>query len=60
MKSKVQMSFTLTSLKNILGKQCTEKHFNKKIAMAEKDDGDFENSTKCWIDRVYVNGDVKR
>ena len=54
------MSFTLTSLKNILGKQCTEKHFNKKIAMAEKDDGDFENSTKCWIDRVYVNGDVKR
>ena len=47
MKSKVQMSFTLTSLKNILGKQCTEKHFNKKIAMAEKDDGDFENSTKC-------------
>ena len=26
-----------------------KKHFNKELAMARKDNDDFENSTKCWI-----------
>ena len=36
------------------------KHFNKKLAMTEEDDEDFESSTNCWIcDSVYVDGNVK-
>ena len=28
--------------------------------MTEEDDGDFENSNKCWICvNVYVKGDIK-
>ena len=27
--------------------------------MTKIDDDDFENSTKCWIYDVYVDGDIK-
>ena len=27
--------------------------------MTKKDNEDFENSSKCWIYDVYVDGDVK-
>ena len=28
--------------------------------MTKEDDGDFQNSNKCWIcDNAYVDGDVK-
>ena len=44
-------------------KCCTDiikKHINKKLIMTEKDNEDFENSTKCWIcDHVYVESDAK-
>ena len=37
-----------------------KKHFNKKLAMTKKDNGDFKNSTKCWIwDDEDIHGDVK-
>ena len=37
-----------------------KKHFNKKLIMTKEDDGDFENSTKCWICvNGYVHCDVK-
>ena len=36
-----------------------KKHFNKKLVMTKKDNEDFENSSKCWICDVYVDGDVK-
>ena len=37
-----------------------KKHFNKELVMAEKDNEDFENSTKCWIcDNDYIDNDVK-
>ena len=36
-----------------------KKHFNKKLVMAKKNNEDFENSSKCWICDVYVDGDVK-
>ena len=37
-----------------------KKHFNKKLVLTKEDDGDFENSTKCWIgDNVNVDDDVK-
>ena len=37
-----------------------KKYFNKKLVMTKKDNGDFENSTKCSIcDNAYLDGDVK-
>ena len=37
-----------------------EKHFNKELVMAKKDNEDFGNSTKCCIcDNDYVDNDVK-
>ena len=44
-------------------KYCThirKKHLNKELVMTNKDDEDFENSTKCLTsDNVYADGDVK-
>ena len=44
-------------------KSCSDvmkKHFNKELVMSEKDDEDFENSTKCWIcDNDNIDNDVK-
>ena len=44
-------------------KYCNEemkKHFNKELVMAKEDNGDFKNSTKCWIcDNYYIGTDVK-
>ena len=44
-------------------KYCSDvmkKHFNKKLAMAKKDNEDFENSTNCWIcDTNYAERGVK-
>ena len=35
------------------------KHFSKELAMSNKDNEDFENSTKCWIcDNDFINCDV--
>ena len=34
-------------------------HFSKELVITEKDNEDFENSTKCWICDVYVDVDVK-
>ena len=43
-------------------KYCSDvmkKHFNKEFVMTNKDNKDFENSTKCWIcDNDYIDGDV--
>ena len=37
-----------------------KKHFSKELVMTKKDNGDFENSTKCWIfDNDYIDNDVK-
>ena len=37
-----------------------KKHFNKEFVTTEKDNEDFENSTKCWIwDNDYIDNDVK-
>ena len=37
-----------------------KKHFNKELVMTEKDNEDFENSTKCWIcDNDYVDSNLK-
>ena len=37
-----------------------EKHFTKELMMAEEDNEDFKNSTKCWIcDNDYIDTDVK-
>ena len=37
-----------------------KKHFNKELVITEKDNEDFENSTKCCIcDNFYVDGDIK-
>ena len=37
-----------------------KKYFNKELVMTKKDQGDFENLTKCWIcDNDYIDGDVK-
>ena len=37
-----------------------KKHFNKELVITEKDNEDFENSTKCCIcDDFYVDGDIK-
>ena len=37
-----------------------KKYFNKELVMTKKDNGDFENSTKCSIyDHAYLDGDVK-
>ena len=37
-----------------------EKHFNKDLLVTEKDDGDFQNSSKCWIcANDYIDNDVK-
>ena len=37
-----------------------KKHFNKELLMTDKDNEDFENSTKCWIcDNDYIDSDVK-
>ena len=34
-----------------------KKHFSKELVMAEKNNEDFENLTKCWIyDNNYVDG----
>ena len=36
-----------------------KKHFNKELAKTKEDNGDFKNSTKCWIfDNGYVDHDV--
>ena len=36
-----------------------KKDFNKELAIAKQDDGDFENYTKRWIwDNFYLEGDV--
>ena len=35
-----------------------KEHFNKELVITEKDNEDLENSTKCWICDVYVDGDV--
>ena len=33
-----------------------KKHFNKELVMTQKDNGYFENSTKCWIcDDDYID-----
>ena len=43
-------------------KYCSDvkkKYFSKDLVITEKDNEDFENSTKCWICDVYVDGDVK-
>ena len=44
-------------------KYCSDvmkKHFNKELLMTKNDNGDFENSTKCWIfDNDYIDNDVK-
>ena len=35
-------------------------YFNKELVMIEKDNADFENSTKCWIcDNDYIDNDGK-
>ena len=37
-----------------------KKHFSKELVMTEKNNEDFENSTKCWIcDNDYIDDDVK-
>ena len=36
-----------------------KKNFNKELGMTKTDNNDFENSSKCWICHVYVDGDVK-
>ena len=44
------------------GNYCSDvmkKHVNKELVMTKKDNEDFEDSTKCWICDVYVDGDVK-
>ena len=46
-------------------KYCSDgmkKHFNKELVMTKKDNGYFENSTKCWIcddDYIDTNGKVR-
>ena len=44
-------------------KHCSDvmkKYFNKEFVMAEKDNKDFENSTKCWIcENDYIDFNVK-
>ena len=44
-------------------KYCTDVmkiYFSKEIVMIEKDNADFENSTKCWIcDNDYIDNDGK-
>ena len=37
-----------------------KKNFNKELVITNKDNEDFENSTKCWIcDNDYDDNDVK-
>ena len=36
------------------------KPFNKELVMAEEENEDFQNSTKCWIcNNDYIDNDVK-
>ena len=36
------------------------KYLNKELVMTKEDNGDFENSTNCWIcDNDYTDGDIK-
>ena len=45
-------------------KYCSEmvkKHFNKHLVMTKEVNGDFKNSTKCWICYSdHVDNDVKK
>ena len=34
-------------------------HFNTELVMTKQGNEDLENSCKCWICDVYVDGDVK-
>ena len=37
-----------------------KKLFNKELLMTKEDNGNFTNSTKCWIcDNGYIGNDVK-
>ena len=45
------------------GRYCSDvikKHFKKELAITKEDNGDFENSTKCWIcDNSFVDDNDK-
>ena len=37
-----------------------KKHFDKELVMTKEDNGNFKNSSKCWIcDNYYIDNDVK-
>ena len=37
-----------------------KKHFSNELVITEKDNKDFEKSTKCWAcDNYYIDGDVE-
>ena len=37
-----------------------KKKFNKELVVTKRDNGDFENSTKCWIcDNAYFDANSK-
>ena len=37
-----------------------KKHFNKELVMTKRGVADFENSTKCWICDVHVDGNDRK
>ena len=45
------------------GRYCSDvikKHFKKELAITKEDNGDFENSTKCWIcDNSFIDDNDK-
>ena len=59
----MQFTILLIIRLNEESKHCSEvmkKHFDKKIVMTKECNGNFKNSTKCWIcDNDYIDNDVK-